>query len=283
MGIFFFFFNLPEIPMPSQGWDAQEQRARETPVTFLSVGGRWDDHSFRFWGDFPKSGMHLLPCEGPLRAGGPRKVVPGCSHAGTPAKACRELRERGDATGAVSGLRICLSFLKAEGAQSRPLGSRLRRKGWGGRNPVSAQPPSGKTPAVHLKVPAPLARGKTLASPDLGFQPSPSTASTPRQHPSKSRGGRVPVWVWFKKRLSRWQPKGSSKQGTWVHCWGLGLQLTSGKPTSENFRRSSPPVLLLLIVRLLKEAGTQGEVCRDQAGPPPPRRSDPHLGSMAVS
>lgn len=129
---------------------------------------------------------------------------------------------------------LSLSFLKLEGTRSRPLGSRLPRKGWCGGNPVSAQPPSGETLAVHLKVPPPLARGKTLAPPDLGFQPSPGTASTPRQHPSKSRGGRVPVWVWLKKkkRLSRWQHKGNSKQGTWVHCCSLGFQLTSGKTTS---------------------------------------------------
>ena len=95
---------------------------------------------------------------------------------------------------------LSLSFLKLEGTRSCPLGSRLPRKGWCGGNPVSAQPPSGETLAVHLKVPPPLARGKTLAPPDLGFQPSPGTASTPRQHPSKSRGGMVPVWVWLKKK-----------------------------------------------------------------------------------
>lgn len=69
----FFFFNLPEIPMRSQVWAPPEQRTRETPVTFLSVGRRWDNHSFRFWGDFPMSRMHLLPCEGSSTARGPRK------------------------------------------------------------------------------------------------------------------------------------------------------------------------------------------------------------------
>lgn len=121
--------------MSSQVWNPLEQRTRETPATFLSVGGRRESHSFRFWGDFPMSGMHLLPCEGPSTAGGPRKVLPGWSCASTPMKACRELQGRGDATRTGSSLQICLSFLKSEGTQSRPLGSRLPRTGWGGGEP----------------------------------------------------------------------------------------------------------------------------------------------------
>lgn len=176
--------------MSSQVWNPLEQRTRETPATFLSVGGRQESHSFRFWGDFPMSGMHLLPCEGPSTAGGPRKVLPGWSRASTPVKACRELQERGDATGTGSSLQISVCHSSNQKAPNPArLAPACRGRGGVGGNPVSAQPVSGETLAVHLKVPAPLTRGKTLAPlapPDLGFQPSPGTASTPRQHPSKS-------------------------------------------------------------------------------------------------
>lgn len=163
-------------------------------MTFPSIGLEAGEP---FLGGFPTGGKHLLPCEVPGgHCRGPRKAAPGCSRARTPGrnnvKACREPQNR----------EMPLGLLADSGCPKAPDPACLAPacRGRGAGNPVSAQPPSWVTPGAHLRAPLSLARGKTLASPALGFQPSPGTASAPRQHTSTPREGRAPVCVWLKKK-----------------------------------------------------------------------------------
>lgn len=62
-------------------------------------------------------------------------------------------------------------------------------------------------------------RRQTLEPPNVGFQPSPGTASSPRQHPSPPWEGSVPVWVWFLKKIYEEKKRKAFTLGLgWADC-----------------------------------------------------------------